>query len=129
MNSDLEILRMARSLAGHAAARHGVVAKNVAHADTPGYRALDLPPFSKLYDAGVGAGLAAMRTTRPGHVTSAPDVFAPRSFETADQEEPNGNNVSLEAEMVRGAEAQGQHSLALAVYGKTMDILRAGLGR
>lgn len=129
MNADLEILRMARALAGHAAARHGVVAQNVAHADTPGYRALDLPPFSRLYEMGAGAGAAAMKATRPGHVAPIPALVSARPSESGGAEKPNGNNVSLEGEMVRGADAQGQHRLALAVYGKALDILRAGLGR
>jgi flagellar basal-body rod protein FlgB len=42
---------------------------------------------------------------------------------------PNGNSVSLETEMVKAADTQREHDLALAVYGKSLDILRASLGR
>lgn len=31
--------------------------------------------------------------------------------------------------MMRAAEVRQSHQLALGVYGKSMDILRAGLGR
>jgi len=42
---------------------------------------------------------------------------------------PNGNNVSLEQEVFNSAEAMGQHSLALSVYTKSMDLLRTAIGR
>jgi flagellar basal-body rod protein FlgB len=42
---------------------------------------------------------------------------------------PNGNSVSLEQEIFNSAEAMGQHSLALSVYTKSMDLLRTAIGR
>ena len=42
---------------------------------------------------------------------------------------PNGNSVSLEGEMVKAADVKREHDLALAIYGKSLAILRASLGR
>ena len=67
MFEKLELTRMAQSLAAHAGARMALVAQNVAHADTPGYRARDLPAFADVYD---GAE-TALRATRPGHIGTA----------------------------------------------------------
>ncbi|MFU8836651.1 MAG: flagellar basal body rod protein FlgB, partial [Roseovarius sp.] len=58
----LEIFRMAQAMAVHAAARQSVAAGNVAHADTPGYRARDAAPFAAVYDAAPND----LRATRPG---------------------------------------------------------------
>jgi flagellar basal-body rod protein FlgB len=125
MFETLDITRMAQALAAHSGARLGVIAANVANADTPGYRAGDLPDFSSVY----GDAEPLMRTTRPGHLggadPSALDVV--RTVPGADA--PNGNSVSLESEMVKAVEVRQQHDMALAVYKSVADILRTSLGR
>jgi flagellar basal-body rod protein FlgB len=47
----------------------------------------------------------------------------------AHREAPNGNTVSLEAEMVRMAEIRQAHDMALAVQRSVSGITRAALGR
>ena len=41
----IDILSLASALAAHANVRQEVIAENVAHADTPGYRARDIADF------------------------------------------------------------------------------------
>ena len=41
----IDILSLASALAAHANVRQEVIAENVAHADTPGYRARDVAAF------------------------------------------------------------------------------------
>ena len=125
MFEKLELTRMAQALAAHAGARMSVIAQNVAHADTPGYKAKDLPSFDKIFAAETGA----MRATRPGHLTGAsrsPDLIPERA---PGRESPNGNTVSLEGEMVKSVEARQSHEMALAIYRATSDVVRASLGR
>ena len=43
MDLKLNVLQLASGLMAHASARQRVIAENVAHADTPGYKARDLP--------------------------------------------------------------------------------------
>lgn len=128
MNLDLTILRLASELAAHAKTRQSVIAENVAHADTPGYRARDVVDFAAVIDADV---TFAARATRPGHMEFAGGANGYAVEETAafGAASPNGNTVSLEDQMVRAADTRSAHGLALGVYGKTLDILRAGLGR
>ena len=45
---NLSILNLASALAAHASARQDVIAENVAHADTPGYRARDIADFASI---------------------------------------------------------------------------------
>ena len=52
MFEKLEITRMAQALSAHAGARLGLVAQNVANADTPGYKARDLPDFAEVWRGG-----------------------------------------------------------------------------
>ncbi len=130
MKFDIGILRMANDLAVHAAARQAVISENIANADTPGYKARDITSFS---DNLVETAPApkAMRPMRAGHLPINTDMQNYDIFEDAafGAESPNGNTVSLEDQMVRAAEVRQQHQLALGIYKKSMDILRAGMGR
>lgn len=123
-----QVLAVASALAAHATTRQAAIARNVANADTPGYKAMDAGDFAETFESTQSSGL---RRTRAGHM--APDVptgaqtLAARSG--AGHLSPNGNSVSLETEMVNAAEVRKEHDIALAVYRKSLDILRASLGR
>ena len=125
MFENLAIIRMSEALAEHASARLGLVARNIAGADTPGFKAMDLPDFASTYDDG---GMA-MRATRPGHVASMSGGLEPVALRSQGEMSPDGNTVSLEREMVRSVEIRQQHDMALAVYRSAADIIRASLGR
>lgn len=120
----VEVLTMARAMAAHAAARQGAIAQNVANADTPGYRARHLPDFAEVW-ASRGETL---RATRSGHL-SAPNQVTMRAVSDSGHLSPNGNSVSLEAEMVAAAEARQAHDFALAIHRTLSGAVRSTLGR
>jgi len=113
----LEIFMLASAQARHAAARQAVVAQNIANADTPGYRTKDITEFAEV--------LRSLQR-RPERLNGMLPI---RASEVSSPASPNGNNVSLELEMLRGVEADRAHSRALRVYGSAMEILRTSLGR
>jgi flagellar basal-body rod protein FlgB len=125
MFEKLELTKMAQALAAHSGARMSVIAQNVAHADTPGYKAKDLPSFDRVFAAERGL----MRGTRPGHLTASFSAMTLVAERTPGREAPNGNTVSLEGEMVKSVEARQSHEMALAIYRATSDVVRASLGR
>lgn len=124
----IEIMRKAQAMAAHAGMRQGHAAQNVAHADTPGFRPSDLMPFADAYRAGPALDL---RQTRAGHVGAAGGTAGWRVRDATDGAalSPNGNAVSLEREMIRGADIRAQHDMALAIYQSSLGILRSSLGR
>jgi flagellar basal-body rod protein FlgB len=123
--NDLAILRLADGLARHSALRHRLVAENVAHADTPGYKARDLQSFDELVPADF-----AMRATREGHLAGqANQTVRPILDSAFGSESPNGNDVNVTDQIARATQAMGNHDKAVTVYKKTLDILRMGLGR
>jgi flagellar basal-body rod protein FlgB len=124
MFEKLELTRMAQSLAAHAGARMGVVARNVANADTPGYKAQDVQDFASVYE---GQDMP-MKATRPGHLGGASLIAATQTIAAGGSESPNGNSVSLEKEMVKSVEARQEHEMALAIYRATSEVIRASLG-
>jgi flagellar basal-body rod protein FlgB len=126
MFEKLEIVRMAQAMATHAGARQGAIATNIANADTPGYKAQDMPDFAESFAKGADT---ALRMTRAGHIGAQggnPQLIARTTGGAA---APNGNTVSLESEMVKAVEVRQQHDMALAIYRSTSSILRTSLGR
>lgn len=121
------VMKMAQSLARHAGARQAQVARNIANADVPGYRARDVVEFSKTYQQ-TKTG-ADVKTTRAGHIQHASSQSAFETFALRNEAAPNGNTVSVEQEMVRGTDAKSSHDLALAVYKSSLDVLRTSLGK
>ncbi|MHA1127984.1 MAG: FlgB family protein [Alphaproteobacteria bacterium] len=129
MKFDIGILNMAQGLAAHASARQTVISENIANADTPDYKARDTATFAETYKDSVR--VRNERPAREGHLPlNIPNSAAQISEDAAfAAESPNGNTVSLEDQMVRAADVRYQHDLALGIYGKSIDILRAGMGR
>ena len=121
---------MAQDLAAHASSRQSVIAQNIANADTPGYKARDMASFADSFREAAHAR-ASSRPVRAGHIafstgSSGGDIFKSAKFGA---ESPNGNTVSLEDQLVRTADIKYQHDLALGIYAKSINILRAGMGR
>jgi len=113
MSHDLPIFKVASAMARHAAVRHETVGRNIANADTPGYKAQDIKPFSAVLALGDDPQVAIGQT---------------RDMKT-NSISPNGNSVALDEQMVAASEAKMQHETALAIYRKSMDLLKMGLGR
>jgi flagellar basal-body rod protein FlgB len=127
MDLNLDILRQSQTAASFATKRQTLVAANIANADTPGYKARDIRPFAQIYKADDGL---LPRQTRPGHMMlTTPDTAAVEVVLSGADPSPNGNTVSLEREMVRAAELRIEYDMALGVFRKSIDILRASLGR
>ncbi len=126
MFEKLELTRMAQAMATNAGARLGIIARNVANADTPGFKAMDLPDFAETYREAGGEG---MRVTRSGHLGGFSGQAEAVARRAPGSEAPNGNTVSLEMEMVKSAAVRQDHEMALAVYRNTSGIIRASLGR
>ena len=125
MFKKLELTAMAQAMSSHAGARMGVIARNIANADTPGYKAMDLPDFAETYALTGGE----LRATRARHLGGRPKGFEPEARRNDGAGAPNGNTVSLEQEMVKAASVRQDHEMALAIYRNTSDIIRASLGR
>ena len=128
MFQNLDVFKISHAMARHAGTRQAVVARNIANADTPGYKARDIQPFQDIVSkAPTGAHL---RGTRPGHLGSS-DRLAVLEIDKrrAEHGDPNGNSVSLEQELLKGVEVKRQHDRAVAIYKSSMTIVRAALGR
>lgn len=109
IGSDSALLTIAKAMASHAGEAQAVSARNLAHANTPGYKARAAEDFARSFAAG-------RATPRVSVDASAPS-------------DPNGNSVSVEAQVLALSEARGQHDMALALWDQTLGFYRTALGR
>ncbi|NSX54679.1 FlgB family protein [Parasulfitobacter algicola] len=129
MFENLKVFQMAHAMASHASQRQNVTARNIANADTPGYKARDVAPFTDVYRA--PDQFTAQKATRAGHMTDDRSPGKTRITLAADQSNmsPSGNSVSLEAEMLKSVDNQRQHDRAIMIYKSSLDVLRSAIGR
>lgn len=113
-------------------ARQGLLAQNVANAETPGYRGSDLKAFA--FDEHVktlSTAKIATVATQPTHISvqgSGATGFGAReanSFEIT----PEGNGVTLEDEMMKVTANQLDYQTITAVYTRSLRIIKSALGR
>lgn len=106
-------------------ARQRVLAENVANADTPGFRPMDLRP-PQVERAGV-----QMARTSAAHMNSGGTTGDPRAGDAMRRFErtPSGNAVNLEDEMMKTAQNAQDYQLAASLYQKSLALMKIAIGR
>lgn len=112
--------------------RQTVLSKNIANANTPGYRPQDLetPDF----EGALKRELKPMSptVTDPKHVNaSVPAREQPESEQSEDTYEtsPSGNAVVLEEQMVKVSDTKMTHQEMTSLYRKNGQLLKLALGK
>ncbi len=124
MFQNLDIFRTAMAMAKHAGNQQALSSQNIANADTPGYRAREMPKFQDT----LRSALTSQKATRTSHLHGQSDRSVDGSI-VKSALDPNGNTVSLEEEMVKAVEAKRHHDKAIAIYRSSLSVLRTSLGR
>ncbi len=128
----LDVFRMAKQKMGWITERQAVIARNIANADSPRYRAKDLKPlnFARMLDATPQMRVA--RTTS-GHIPGAADRS---DFRTVRERKgdvyevnPNGNTVVMEEQLMKVSESSMQYQLATNIYNKNLSMLKTAVGQ
>lgn len=109
--------------------RQGVLAENVANADTPNYIARDLKPYSFSDEMGSMATVS-VSTTSPTHISvSSGGTGTFGSQPTAYEVTPSGNGVGLEDEMMKVTGNEMDYQAVTALYMRSVRLLKVALGR
>lgn len=119
MAHPVSILELSSAMARHSATRHSLVSQNIANADTPGYKAQDVADFSEV--------MKSQSLSGGSGADSAVDPLA--IIERSSVGSPNGNSVSLEDELMRGAKAQQDHEMAVSIYRSTLTMMKTAVGK
>lgn len=112
--------------------RQGLLAENVANAETPGYRGRDLKAFDfETQVSQFSTAQVATVSTNAKHVSigmSNTNGFEPLSMNNFEIT-PEGNGVTLEDEMMKVTSNQMDYQAATTLYTRSMRLIKTALGR
>ena len=105
----LALFALASQEASWLSTRQATIASNVANANTPGYQAQDVRPFSSV----LSHLQLPMASTDPGHIQPASLSDDKVKVKPTDSWDVlySGNSVNLEQEMMKAGEVTRAHSL------------------
>ena len=102
--------------------RNEAINSNIANAETPQYRAVDLNFSGELDRAMLGTG-AEVKKTDSKHLDLSTNELAHLSADFSGVTKPDGNNVDLDIQMGRLSYNSGKYSLASSVLRKKFQVL------
>lgn len=121
---------------GYLSERQGVIAQNIANADTPGYQAKDVkaPDFSKAlsHSAQKLQKQLQLTSTNSKHFAGSSISSGGSNIINSDstyERNPNGNNVVIEEEMSKIAENQMEYQKVLNLYRKSVEMFKTAIGK
>ena len=124
--SEPYVFRLASQRTEWLSSRQVLIAGNVANANTPGYQAQDLQPFSAV----LNSTQVSMTTTNPMHMTpSEEELNAARAIDEDPSDETiSGNSVRLESEMMKlsdvNRESSMSNSIKRSLHQMMMSVLK-----
>jgi flagellar basal-body rod protein FlgB len=107
--------------------RQSVLAENVANADTPGYKARDLTPFS--FGSTLKQALIGMITTDPRHIVPASmsGVNAKTTKIKTAETTLSGNSVDVENQMMEVSKTAVEYKEVTSIYHKIGALFNIAL--
>lgn len=119
-----DLLGLAASRLGWLDDRQRVLARNIANADTPGYRPRDEAPFANsLSDLQV-----TPVETNPMHLAGTVHEGGTVAMRPR-QASIDGNAVALDEQMTKVADTETQQRLVTSLYGKYMSMYATAVGK
>lgn len=112
--SAIKLFSLASEQARWLALRQSAVASNIANANTPGYKAVDVQPFSSVLES----QSSSMHITNARHLNASGLMGmsrAPAIIEETENVSLSGNSVSIEKELIKGSEIAQSHALNTGV--------------
>ena len=108
--------------------RQGVLAENVANADTPGFVERDLKAFSFGDEMKSVASLTLSAST-PQHLQAASGGGGLGHLSAPFEITPSGNAVTLEDEMMKVSGNDMDYQAVTTLYTRSMRLLKIAIGR
>lgn len=114
--------------------RQRVIAQNIANSETPGFKAqeVEAPDFSSLLATGGVPHVARpqVQVTSGMVALGVPPTSANRIVADSDVSEtkPDGNNVTLEDQLLKMGDTQADFATMTNLYRKQMTLIQAAIG-
>ena len=131
LDNNSPLMQMLTTQMRYTTQRQGVLAQNIANADTPGYQARDLkaPDFSQELAKHTGPAPVALARTSGKHFSgNVPSPFRLHTDPAPGEISPTGNSVSLEDQMAKISEIGTEYQVASSLMKKFTGMYRAALG-
>lgn len=129
--TDLPLFKALKSKMMWHQTRQGVLAENIANANTPGYVSKDVKSYSFEDHIGLQPAALTTQTTKVGHIAGAITGTLSAKVEKRDSFEirPNGNNINLEEQMMKITQNQMDFQAATSLYTKGLGLIRTALSK
>jgi flagellar basal-body rod protein FlgB len=125
--TDIPILSMLRTRMEWHQERQRVLAENIANADTPGYRPLDLAPPN--FEQTLMAPSVALAVTNPEHIAAdGEDSRFASNAEPHYEVRPGGNAVNHEDEMMKMGSNQMDFDAVADLYSRSLALIKLAVG-
>jgi flagellar basal-body rod protein FlgB len=109
------------------AQRQGVLAANIANADTPAYQARDIASFASVL---AGSVTMAPVQTQPAHLSGTlPTGVASLAHNRPKSRALDGNTVTLDQQLTQVADTETTESLVTTIWKKYKGMFSMALGR
>lgn len=113
--------------------RQGVLAQNIANADTPEYRARDLTEvdFGAVLTEVTGSKKVRMDRTSAGHMMPGGNIHDPRNVKSRMTYEvaPDDNAIIIEEQMIKATQTTMDYNLMTNLMRKNVSMIQTALGR
>ena len=124
-NDGLSLFDLAERRLGWLDRRQGVLAQNIANANTPGYVAKDLQPFAQA----LAQALPDLAQTSPMHLSGTASIAGTDPRSRPAERAPDGNAVSMEEQLTKVADTDGAQALVTNLYHKYLGLFRTVIGK
>ena len=107
--------------------RNEAIVSNIANAETPGYRAVDMD-FNKELEQAFGEDTSQLLKTNSKHMdTAAAGGSAHMIADVSGATKPDGNNVDIDLQMGRLAYNAGRYSIAANLMRKKLGFVKEAI--
>lgn len=130
--TDIPLFGAMKAKLGYLSERQGVLAQNIANADTPDYQAKDvqLPDFKQhLSNSTQKLQLVSTNGKHFSGMNAASGSSHIINRDSTYERSPTGNNVVIEEEMSKVAENQAEYQKVLNLYRKSIDMFKTAIGK
>ncbi len=125
--TDIGLFNLAEKRLAWAAQRQGVLAANIANANTPGFQTQDIAPFAKVLS---GYSPVQPVMTQAGHMAGTlPAGSAPLTRDPPTARALDGNSVALDEQLTKVADTETTQSLVTTVWKKYTLLFNIALGK
>ena len=129
--SKINIFTIMEQKLSYHSANQDVLARNVANADTPKYKAQELPDLNFKRLAMQEARRLEVRMTNQKHIKAASPsgtAYRTENMQKTYETTPVKNKVSLEEQMAMVANNKHEYDKTISLYKKTAEMFKTALG-